>query len=228
MKTNYFILIIFLFNGIIFCLPVIGEDQDSLTLPYELRLNKRQPPETVLKTIGIKSGMIIGEVGAGRGRYTVHIASRIGPSGILYANDINQEALNFLKNRCEENNFTNVKTVLGSVGDSKLPTGTLDMVIMVNVVHCLAKPVELLRNVSNALKPEAFIVIVEGNKDKEPSAEAWFTREKLLKIYKEAGYTLFREETFLPKDNIYFLKRNNQIDGKTVPKEREIEKSSFK
>jgi ubiquinone/menaquinone biosynthesis C-methylase UbiE len=190
------------------CIPLLGQEKDVLTLPHEVRLNKRQPPDVVLKTIGIEPGMIIGEVGAGRGRYTVQIAARIGPSGRIYANDINQESLRFLERRAAEQGLTNVKTVLGSVTDPKLPLGALDMVIMVNVVHCLEKPVALLKNVSSALKPGGRIVIVEGNLDKDPSAAGeWFARSKLLKIYEDAGYVLAREETFLPQDNIYFLEK---------------------
>ena len=191
------------------CIPLLGQERGSLTLPREVRLNKRQPPDLVLKTIGIKQGMIIGEVGAGRGRYTVQIASRIGPSGRIYANDINQEALQYLDRRCSGLGFTNVKTILGSVTDPKLPPAALDMVIMVNVVHCLAKPVELLRNISGSLKQGGLIVIVEGNLDKAAeTAGEWYARSKLLKIYKDAGYDLVREETFLPQDNIYFLKKD--------------------
>lgn len=188
-------------------LAVQAQEEDALTLPREVRLNKRQPPDVVLKTIGIKPGMVMGEVGAGRGRYTVQIASRIGPSGRIYANDISQEALRSLDKRARDLGMANIETVLGSVTDTKLPPKALEMVIMVNVVHCLEKPVELLRNVGNALKPDGSIVIVEGNLDKEPSAAGeWFSRSKLLKIYEDAGYVLVREETFLPSDNIYFLK----------------------
>jgi ubiquinone/menaquinone biosynthesis C-methylase UbiE len=213
MKIDRFIISIFYFNCMILFAPIFGQEQDSLTLPYEVHLNKRQPPDTVLKTIGIKTGMIIGEVGAGRGRYTVQIASRIGLSGMLYANDISREALHLLKSRCEEHGFANVKTVLGTVTDTKLPLGALDMVVMVNVVHCLEKPIDILRNIGKSLKPEGIIVIVEGNLDKDPlTAGEWFARSKLLKIFKEAGYALVREETFLPKDNIYFLKRDNKIE----------------
>ena len=190
------------------CVFLLGQEKDALTLPHEVRLNKRQPPDVVLKTIGIEPGMVIGEVGAGRGRYTVQIASRIGPSGRIYANDINQESLRFLERRAAEQGLTNVETVLGAVTDPKLPPAALDMVIMVNVVHCLEKPVALLHNVGSALKPDGLIVIVEGNLDKDPStAGEWFARSKLLKIYEDAGYVLVREETFLPKDNIYFLRK---------------------
>jgi ubiquinone/menaquinone biosynthesis C-methylase UbiE len=198
-----FILLFF----IISCFPLLGQEKDSLTLPREVRLNERQPPDLILKTIGIEPGMIIGEVGAGRGRYTVHIASRIGPTGLIYANDIVERYLRAIEKRCAEHGLTNVKTVLGEVSDPKLPLSALDMVIMVNVVHCLAEPVALLRNIKKSLKPDGVIAIVEGNLDKDPSAAGeWYPRSKLLKIYKDAGYELVREETFLPKDNIYILK----------------------
>jgi ubiquinone/menaquinone biosynthesis C-methylase UbiE len=209
MKNVVFIMSVFLFISLSSFSPISGEEKDPLALPYEARLNKRQPPDKVLKAIGIKPGMIIGEVGAGRGRYTVEIASRIGPSGRLYANDIRGDALKYLKRRCAGRGFNNVEIILGSVTKTNLPTGALDMVIMVNVVHCLEKPVELLKNIADSLKPHGLIVIVEGNLDKAPSAAGeWYARSKLLKIYKDAGYVLVREETFLPKDNIYFLKWN--------------------
>jgi len=207
MNTRYHFVLMICVQVFVFSITLKGQERDSLTLPWEVRLNERQPPDTVLNTIGIKPGMIIGEVGAGRGRYTVQIASRILPSGRIYANDINQDALKFLEKCCAKLGLTNVKTVLGSVTEPKLPQAALDMVIMVNVVHCLEKPVDLMKNIGSSLKPNGMIVIVEGNLDKDPSAtEEWYARSKLLKIYKDAGYVLVREETFLPKDNIYFLK----------------------
>ncbi len=207
MKHNSFKKGFVWFFFMVSCFLLLGQERDSLTLPREVRLNERQPPDLVLKTIGIKPGMIIGEVGAGRGRYTVQIASRIGPSGMVYANDIVEEYLKYLERRCADHGLTNVKTVLGGVTDPKLPLAALDMVIMVNVVHCLAEPVALLRNIKKSLKPDGVIAIVEGNLDKDPStAGEWYSRSKLLKIYKDAGYNLVREETFLPKDNIYILK----------------------
>lgn len=128
--------------------------------------------------------------------------------GRVYANDIDQASLKLLKRRCEALGLKNVETVIGAVTETNLPAGALDLVIMVNVVHCLAEPVALLKSVGDALKPDGQIVIVEGNLDKDPSAAGeWFGRSKLIKIYEDAGYVLAREETFLPKDNIYFLKK---------------------
>jgi SAM-dependent methyltransferase len=131
---------------------------------------------------------------------------------MVYANDIEEDYLRSIEKRCVDQGMTNVKTVLGSLTDPKLPPATLDIVIMVNVVHCLAEPVTLFRNIKKSLKPDGVIAIVEGSLEKYPDAAGeWWPRSKLLKIYKDAGYDLVREETFLPKDNIYFLKENMHI-----------------
>ena len=59
------------------------------TPSWEKRANERQSPEKVMDSIGLKPGMVIGEIGAGRGRYTVFLAKRVGETGKVYANDIN-------------------------------------------------------------------------------------------------------------------------------------------
>jgi len=191
------------------CIPVLGaQTGDRLTLPHEVGLNERQPPEFVLKTIGIRQGMIVGEVGAGRGRYSVHIASRIGPGGRLYANDIDRDALESLRRRSAGLGLKNVEIVTGTVTETHLPDRALDLVVMVNVVHCLADPVALLKNVGASLKPDGQVAVVEGNLDKDPSAAGeWFSRAKLLGIFEAAGWALVREDASLPQDNIYLFRK---------------------
>ncbi|MBE0665699.1 MAG: SAM-dependent methyltransferase, partial [Candidatus Aminicenantes bacterium] len=47
----------------------------------EARLNRLQPPAQVLDAIGVQTGMAVAEIGAGRGRYAVQLAVRVGPGG---------------------------------------------------------------------------------------------------------------------------------------------------
>lgn len=183
----------------------IAQQANRLTLPREKRLNQRQPPDQVLNALGIKEGMVIGEVGAGRGRYTVQIADRVGPSGVVYANDINKGALDYLRRRCEDLKFDHVKIIHGTVTETNLPKN-LDMIIMVNVVHCLEKPVALLSHLKHSLKSDGRIAIVEGNRDKRPDVDTWFSRSKLVGIFRDSGYEIIKEEDFLPSDNIFILK----------------------
>jgi len=53
----------------------------------EARLNRLQPPDKVMDAIGVSSGMVVAEIGAGRGRYVVQLAVRVGENGKVYAED---------------------------------------------------------------------------------------------------------------------------------------------
>jgi ubiquinone/menaquinone biosynthesis C-methylase UbiE len=152
--------------------------------------------------------MIVGEIGAGRGRYTVHLAAKVGEAGRIYANDISRPALRYLESRCERNGFNNVVTILGNVAGAKFPRGSLDMAFMISVYHHLAEPIELLRNTAPALKPDATFVIVERDPEKaNTEAGSGTTREVFLSQVDQAGYEAIAVETFLPQDNIYILRR---------------------
>ena len=111
------------------------------------KINKEcQPPEQVMNSVGVKQGMVIGEVGAGRGRYTIHLAHRVGNGGKVYANDINENALSYLRKRCLRDNIQNIETILGKVDDPLFPDKSLDMVFLVWVYHMLEQPIPLLKN----------------------------------------------------------------------------------
>jgi len=184
---------------------------------WEKKINEeRQPPEKVMDAIGVKPGMTIGEVGAGRGRYTVHLARRVGNEGKILANDIDENALSYLRERCRRNNIQNIETILGKVDDPLFPEQSLDMVIMVWVYHMLEQPVPLLKNLRSSLKPGATVVILDPP-DEEIDEEIKeikgkidpdrpTIKERIEKGGAEAGFELVRIENFLPKDTIYILK----------------------
>jgi ubiquinone/menaquinone biosynthesis C-methylase UbiE len=175
---------------------------------WEKRLNERQPPLQILDAIGLKPGMVIGEVGAGTGRMTMWLADRVGESGKVYANDINREYLEHLRERSRRDGFENIEIVLGGVENTRLPAGALDMVFMINVYHHLDNPLPLLRNILPSLKPDGTLVIVECDPEKVDwgKEEGCTGRKDMAKELSEAGYGLLRTETFLNEDNIYFAR----------------------
>ena len=91
------------------CIGLSG--QTSLEEPWEIPINKRQPPGKVMQAIGVKPGMIIGEIGAGRGRYTVFLAKEAGSSGKVYANDIDELSLAYIRGRSRRLGITNIETI---------------------------------------------------------------------------------------------------------------------
>ncbi len=72
-----------------------------------------------MSAVGVTAGMVIGELGAGRGRYTMHLARRVGDRGKVYANDIDAEALDFLRYRCQRERLPTSKS---SSATSRTPT----------------------------------------------------------------------------------------------------------
>jgi len=199
MKLQKIILAILLFS-----LPFFGSCQNPDA--WEARHNRLQPPREVMDAIGVEEGMVVAEVGAGRGRYVVHMAERVGKSGKVYANDIDEDALKYLNHRCERDDISNVITILGNVTDPNLPDGAFDLVYIVNTYHHLDDKIGLMRNILPALKPDGIFVIIEN----EPEKSGWPSHttpgKVVIKEAEESGFELIRIESFLEEDNIYLFR----------------------
>ena len=188
---------------------------------WESRVNERQPPDMVMDAIGVKPGMVIGEVGAGRGRYTVHLSRRVGEAGKIFANDIDAEALAFLRERCKRGGITNVESVLGDVENPRFPEESLDMIFMVWVYHMVESPVPLLKSFGSSLRSGATVVMVEpppeeiqGELDEmvakgsEHVLPTVLTPERMKDLAAQAGFKLIKTmDDLLEMDIIYVLER---------------------
>ena len=181
--------------------------KDDLTHPGEERQNRLQPPEKIMDAIGLKPGMVIGEVGAGWGRFTVHLARRVGDKGLVYANDIDKGALALLEQRAKTSGLDNIRTILGEVHDPLFPPASLDMAFMINVYNAFENPVRFLRNIAPALKTGGTLAIVLDDPAKSGGESARSaTREQFLAHVDKAGYKVVKEETFLERDGLYVLR----------------------
>ncbi len=181
------------------------QDKKDFAEPGEKRQNELQPPEKIMNVIGLKPGMVIGDIGAGRGRFAVWFADRVGANGKVYANDIDIDALIHLARRCKQHGFYNVIMRRGTVVNPNIPDGVLDIAFIVNVHHHLDKPVELIKNLIPTLKREGILVIVENDPEKSGWTSLMTLKEVLLQQVDQAGFKLVKIETFLPEDNIYFF-----------------------
>ncbi len=199
-----------------FCSGACLKAQTDLSEGWEIKEAERQPPKKIMDAIGVKSVMVIGEIGAGRGRFTVYLAREVGPSGKILANDISKSSLEYLEDRCKKNGFTNVKTIIGDEDDPLLPDDSLDLAIMVYTYHHLSKPDDLLKNLKHSLKPGAILAILEMRDfelDKElhidrskPNPKTPPIRDRIDKSARETGYEVMRIETFIEDDYIFILK----------------------
>jgi tRNA A58 N-methylase Trm61 len=190
-------LIIFISVFLLLSATGISQHQKGVLEPEnanEARLNRLQPPERVMDEVGVTPGMILAEIGAGRGRYVVQLAVRVGATGKVYAEDINKASLSHLESRCEKWGLSNVEIILGDVTDPKLPEGELDLIFVISSYHHFADPVALLRNARPALKTEGRLAIVEWLPWSENDREGT-TAEKMEAQMKAAGFELIRTES---------------------------------
>ncbi len=163
----------------------------------EARLNRLQPPAHVMDVIGAAPGMSVAEIGAGRGRYVVRLAVRVGDGGKVYAEDIDAAALDHLKTRCARWGLAHVTAVLGTATDPKLPPAALDLIFVISAYHHFGDPVLLMRNARASLKPTGRLAIAEwlGSSGTPP--------DRLEAQMKAAGYRLERIDTSLEGNNLY-------------------------
>jgi ubiquinone/menaquinone biosynthesis C-methylase UbiE len=176
--------------------------------PSETWANNQHQPEKLMDAIGLKEGMTIADIGAGKGRLTVFFSIRVGEKGKVYANDINKTDLQYLTDRCKRNNMNNVTAILGKVDNPMLPAGEIDIAIMIMTYHHLDKPVDMMKNTLPSLKKDGSLVIVEYDPDRSGERGSEVTSiEKLTREANEAGFEIKENNSeLLERYNIYFLK----------------------
>jgi cyclopropane fatty-acyl-phospholipid synthase-like methyltransferase len=121
-----------------------------------------QKPEQIMDALKIADGAKVADIGAGGGFFTIRLARRIGPNGVVYAEDVQQPMLEAIKRRVTREGLENVETRLGSNTDPNLPKGALDAVLLVDSYQEIQEDVRVpfLRNVALALKPGGRIGVV--------------------------------------------------------------------
>ena len=120
---------------------IAAQEYDWAAIDEEA-FEKTQPTEKIMDIIGIKAGMFVAEVGAGGGRVAVRVARRVGPGGRVYANDITDSAIAYMRQRIQRDNIQNMEVVKGTLTDPLLPKGKLDAVYLTFTYRHLDKPVE--------------------------------------------------------------------------------------
>jgi ubiquinone/menaquinone biosynthesis C-methylase UbiE len=171
---------------------------------------EEEAPERALDVLKLAPGSIVADVGAGSGYMTVKMAQRVGPTGRVYANDIQPEMLALLRQRVSRERIGNVQTVLGTLDDPKLPAAAIDLILMVDVYHEFSEPQKMLRRMHEALKPAGRLVLLEYRKE-DPAIpikpdHKMSVAEARMEVEAE-GYTLTTVDESLPRQHILIFTR---------------------
>ena len=119
-----------------------------------------QKPDQIMDALGVADGSTVADIGAGAGWFTIQLARRVGPTGTVYAEDIQRQMLEAIRRRVSREGLQNVQTVLGTGTNPNLPARELDAILVVDVYPEVDDRVTFLRNLSVALKPSGRIGVV--------------------------------------------------------------------
>jgi len=165
-----------------------------------------QQPDRVMDELLIAEGDRVADVGAGGGWFTIRLAHRVGPNGVVFAQDIQPAMLASIRRRVGREGLTNVQTILGTPEDPNLED-SLRAVLMVDVYPSLVDPVPMLRRVAASLAPNGRIGIVDFKTDGAggpgPEVSERVDADVIKRNAFEAGLVLIKEESFLRYQ--YFL-----------------------
>ncbi|MGY5860034.1 MAG: methyltransferase domain-containing protein [Candidatus Thorarchaeota archaeon] len=154
--------------------------------PYR---NRVQPPSMIIDAISAKPGMTVIEIGCGSGFYTVAVAKAVQPDGKVYAVDIQQEMLDKLKVRMENEGVENIVPVLADAeGRVPLDDGIANAVFSVTVLPEIPNPVKALDQVKRLLVDDGIYADAELMMDPD-----YPFRRTVVKWARKAGFTLKRQ-----------------------------------
>ena len=157
---------------------------DLSIFEYPDRDQKLQP-EKIMDLMHVKAGSTFADLGAGSGWFTIRAAKRVGSTGTVYAEDINPKAIQFIEQRAAKEKLANIKTVLGTPDDAKLPDHAIDDVLLLKVYHEIARPIPFMQKLRESLAPGARVAIVDRNGN---GTDHGLNRDVVEKEMAEAGY----------------------------------------
>jgi ubiquinone/menaquinone biosynthesis C-methylase UbiE len=170
-----------------------------------------EEPDLAVAALDLRGGQTVADVGAGSGYMTVRLAKRVGPTGLVYAVDIQPEMLALLNQRLDKERLTNVKPILGLPDDPRLPPSSLDLALLVDVYHELQAPQQVLRQLRAALKPNGSLALVEYRKEDASIPIRFEHKMTAAEVRLEVEAEGFRLWTFnerLPRQHLMIFKKS--------------------
>jgi ubiquinone/menaquinone biosynthesis C-methylase UbiE len=166
----------------------------------EASRDRASEADHVLRLLGVKPGLDVGDIGAGSGYYTVRLARQVGPSGHVYAEDVVPQYLEKLARRVAGEGLADrVTFVLGESHDPRLAPASVDLAFLVHMYHEVAQPYGLLWNLRPALRQGARVAVIDARKE----TAAHGTPPDLLRCeltavgYRQTAFYDLQENTYL-------------------------------
>lgn len=172
------------------------------------RREAEENSQTMLEALQVKPGQTVCDLGCGNGYHTLRLAELVGRQGKVLAVDIQKEMLDMVAERAKRKGLENIERIHGTVVDPKLPEGTVDLVLLVDVYHEFSHPEQMLRAIRRSLADGGRVVLVEFRaEDPEVPIKPLhkMTREQIMKELTANGFQLVESFEDLPWQHMLFF-----------------------
>jgi ubiquinone/menaquinone biosynthesis C-methylase UbiE len=173
-----------------------------------------EQPEKILDAMNLQDGDIVADIGSGPGYYSLRVAHRIAPTGVVFAVDIQQGMLDQLQQRMNESGIKNVYPILGTEDSPNLPAGKIDWVLLVDAYHEFSKPEPMLAEIRECLAPGGKIALLEYRAEQDPSTlpvpiprDHKMTKDEAMSEWTAAGFELVEFHEFLPAQHYFIFQK---------------------
>jgi len=190
--------------------------------PWLVRESRQREEDCrmLVEALRIQPGQVLCDMGCGNGFYTLELARRVGPRGIVYAVDVQPEMLHMLAERLTREGIRNVRPILGTPIDPRLPEGELDLVLCVDVYHEFSHPEAMLQRIRKSLAPEGRLVLAEF-RGEDPAVPIKplhkMTKAQVRAELEPAGFALAREFDRLPWQHLLFFEAAGDGPDRPAP-----------
>jgi len=213
-----------------------GQRKGRLFPPLDLGLldapdrDQWQKPDQIMDALKIADGSVVADLGAGGGWFTIRLARRVGPNGLVFAEDIQPQMIEAITRRARAEGLANVRPVLGTPTDPRLPRG-IDAVLIVDTYREMDDPRDptqvrtLLKNVARSLKPQGRVGVVDFTMTgggPGPSPEERVDPEAIINAAQNANLQLIAREEVPPFEFLLVFARTSEA----VPQNRPVRSPS--
>ena len=169
-----------------------------------------EAPSILVKSLNLKPGMVVADIGAGSGYLSFMMAKYVGPKGKVFAEDIQPEMLDLVRKKSTESGIKNVVPWLGTTTDPKLSANSVDLMILVDVYHEFDQPYEMVSHMVPALKKGGRLVFVEYRKEDPEVPIKEVHKMSVSQVRKEMtnfALTFKESNEILPRQHIIIFTR---------------------